>query len=83
MGMEKGDAAEQSVANAMERSMGMFNSCAQQFKTKEELAGYAMAMAVFGVALLRGIEGNKFAEGFLIGAVEDKNPMVIKPQLIN
>lgn len=68
---------------AAEATFDIFNQGAQRFKTKEELAAYAMGIAALGVALLRGIEGKKFAEGFLIGALEDKNPMIIKPQALN
>ena len=66
-----------------DRTMQLFNKCAQHFKTQEDLALYAMTVASLGVALLRGIEGNEFTRGFLIGAIEEKNPLVIKPQALN
>lgn len=64
------------------RTARLFDRCAQEFNTTEELADYAMTMAALGVALLRGIEGHKFARGFLMGALDEKSPMVIKPEKV-
>ncbi len=64
-------------------SQTLFHKNAQEFKTKDELAVYAMTMAALGVAMLRGIEGHKFTRGFLIGAINDENPVVIRPEKLN
>lgn len=64
-------------------SQKLFYENIKEFKTKDELGAYAMTMAALGVAMLRGIEGHKFARGFLIRAANDENPMVIRPEKLN
>lgn len=65
------------------KAMAQFHSCAQSCNTKEELSVFAAAMAGLGIAMLRGIEGGEFVDGFLSSAKAEKNPLVIKPELIN
>lgn len=63
-----------------QRSMNLFHKCAQEFKTEADLALYAGVMAALSHALLRGVEGNEFVEGFLKSALADENPLVISPK---
>lgn len=64
------------------KTLNLFKICAQEFATKKDLAVFAGSMAALGIALLRGIEGDEFVSGFLKGAIEEKNPLKITPELV-
>jgi len=74
--MEKREAIE-------EITWDCFNRGVQKMESDQEIARYAMAMAAYSVALLRGVSGIEFTKGFLLGAVNEKQPLVIKPEKLN
>lgn len=63
-----------------QKSMQLFQLCCQHFTDEKDLSVFAGAVAALGIALLRGIEGHEFVNGFLKGAIEETNPLVISPQ---
>lgn len=62
------------------KSMELFQLCCQNFTDEKELSAFAGAFAALGIAMLRGIEGHEFVNGFLEGAINEKNPLVISPK---
>lgn len=65
------------------KTMELFRQCVQHFNGKDELSVFAGQMAGLSIALMRGIEGNEFVDGFLHAAKNEESPLVISPQLIN
>ena len=61
----------------------LFHENAEKFNTSDQLGVYASAMLSLGLALLRGIEGDAFARSYLLVALNDENPLVIKPEKLN
>lgn len=68
---------------AEHRAKNLFHRCAQEFKDMDELAVFAMITAALSIALLRGIHGHKFTDGFLMGAIDDTDRLVIRPEAVN
>lgn len=54
---------------------------ASELKTTDEVGQYFEILATMSIAAIRGAQGNKFVEGFLTSALNDKSPPVIKTHL--
>lgn len=62
-----------------ELTMALFHRNCQQFDSDEALQEYAQSTAAMAIALLRGIAGSSYTNGFLLGALKDPEPLTIKP----
>lgn len=61
----------------------VFEQAMQLCDNKKELSELAQCFVIMGMAMIRGVEGKKFAEGFLHGEVTNENPITIKPEYKN
>ena len=64
------------------QAMLQFGENIKSYTSTEQLLEFAMTHASLCISLIEGIEGKEFVEGFLAGAISDKERMVIKPMLI-
>lgn len=62
-----------------ELSMALFHHNCQRFDSDEALQEYAQSTAAMAIALLRGLAGNGYTNGFLLGALQDPKPLTIRP----
>ena len=53
--------------------------CNMRYKKISELAN---TFVVLGMAMLRGVEGHEFANGFFSGELNNTEKLVIKPEFI-
>ena len=65
-----------------QQAMLQFGENIKSYTSTEQLLEFAMTHASLCISLIEGIEGKDFVEGFLAGAISDKDRMVIKPMLV-
>lgn len=65
----------------MQHAMAEFVAKVGTLKTEDELLEFSRTTAVLCIGLIEGIGGKEFADGFLTGAINDKQRPVITPQL--
>lgn len=60
----------------------IFEQAMQLCDTKKEISELASTFVVLGMAMLRGVEGHEFANGFFSGELNNTEKLVIKPEFI-
>lgn len=64
------------------KSIAMFESGCQNFPSEDDLMTHAQVMAALYIGLMHGLGGKGFADSFLMGALREKERIVVNPHSI-
>lgn len=71
---------EKAEDQVMEQTLNEFLLRASQCNTEADIHKLAENMAIIGISVMRGTMGEEFVKGFLLSAINEKNPLVIQPK---
>ena len=60
-----------------EETMQSFMSMIAQAPTENDIEEAVCGVCAFGIAVLRGVRGEEFVQGYLEGAMKDRNAIAI------